>query len=102
MGKDTELNSLVCRSLDLRVGFQGGSMVKKLCAHDRNTRDVASIPRLGRPPWRKKKFQPTPVILAGKSHGLNSSWGRKELDTTEQLTLSLYLHVHICRLEAVL
>ena len=87
MGKDTELNSLVCRSLDLRVGFQGGSMVKKLCAHDRNTRDVASIPRLGRPPWRKKKLQPTPVILAGKSHGQwsgsYSSWGHKESNTTE-------------------
>ena len=53
MGKVTELNSLVCRSLDLSVGFQGGSLVKKLCANG-NTRDEASIPGLGRPPWGKK------------------------------------------------
>ena len=40
-------------------------------------------------PWRRK-WQPTPVLLPGKSHGLGSlvgysPWGRKELDTTEQL-----------------
>ena len=36
------------------------------------------------------KWQPTPVFLPGKSHGLRSlvgysPWGRKELDTTERL-----------------
>ena len=35
-------------------------------------------------------MQPTPVFLAGESHGQKSladysPWGRKELDTTEQL-----------------
>ena len=40
-------------------------------------------------PWRKT-WQPTPVFLPGKSHGQRSlvgysPWGRKELDTTEQL-----------------
>jgi len=39
--------------------------------------------------WRRK-WQPTPVFLPGKSHGWwnlvgYSPWGRKELDTTEQL-----------------
>ena len=38
----------------------------------------------------RRKWQPTPVLLPGKSHGRKSvvgysSWGRKELDTTEQL-----------------
>ena len=38
-----------------------------------------------------KKWQPTPVFLPGKSHGQRSlagysPWGRKELDTTEQLS----------------
>ena len=38
-------------------------------------------------PWRRK-WQPTPVFLPGKSHGWRnlagySPWGRKELDTTE-------------------
>ena len=49
-------------------------------------------------PWRRK-WQPTPVLLPGKFHGLRSlvsynPWGRKESDTTEWLdfimdTLSL-------------
>ena len=39
--------------------------------------------------WRRK-WQPTPVFLSGKSHGQKSlvgcsPWGRKELDTTERL-----------------
>ena len=38
--------------------------------------------------------QPTAVFLPGESHGQrslagHSPWGRKELDTTEQLTLTL-------------
>ena len=38
----------------------------------------------------QRKWQPTPVFLPGKSHGLRilvgySPWGRKELDMTEQL-----------------
>ena len=40
-------------------------------------------------PWRRK-WQSTPVLLPGKSHGRRSlvgycPWGRKESDTTEQL-----------------
>ena len=40
-----------------------------------------------RPIWRRK-WQPTPVLLLGKSHGWRSlvgysPWGRKELDKTE-------------------
>ena len=39
--------------------------------------------------WRRK-WQPTPVFLPGKSHGQRSlvgcvPWGREELDTTERL-----------------
>ena len=42
-------------------------------------------------PWRRK-WQPTPVFLPGKSHGQRTLAGyssrvRKELDTNEQLTL---------------
>ena len=45
-------------------------------------------------PWRRK-WQPTPVLLLGKSHGQRSlvgysPWGRKELDTTEWLHFSGY------------
>ena len=40
-------------------------------------------------PWRRR-WQPTPVLLPGKSHGQRSLvgyslWGLKESDTTEQL-----------------
>jgi len=39
--------------------------------------------------WRRK-WQPTPVLLPGESHGWRkvvgySSWGRKESDMTEKL-----------------
>ena len=39
---------------------------------------------------RRRKWQPTPVLLPGKSHGQRilvgySPWGRKESDTTERL-----------------
>ena len=45
-------------------------------------------------PWRRK-WQPTPVFLPGESHGQRSlvgysSWGREELDTTEQRTHTWY------------
>ena len=44
---------------------------------------------VGKIPWRRK-WQPTPVLLPGKSHGQKSligysPWGRKESDTTEWL-----------------
>ena len=46
-------------------------------------------PWVGKILWRRK-WQPTPVHLLGKSHGRRSivgysPWGHKELDTTEQL-----------------
>ena len=47
-------------------------------------------------PWRRK-WQPTPVLLPGKFHGLRSlegysPWGHKELDTTERLHFLLFLY----------
>ena len=43
--------------------------------------------------YRRRQWQPTPVLLLGKSHGRRSlvgcsPWGRKESDTTE------WLHFH--------
>jgi len=45
-------------------------------------------------PWRRE-WLPTPIFLPGKSHGQRdlagyNPWDGKELDTTEQLTLSLF------------
>ena len=44
---------------------------------------------LARWPWRRKR-QPSPVLLPGKSHGQRLAgcgpWGRRKLDTTEEST----------------
>ena len=63
--------------------------------------DVSSIKNRGRPrfdPWVgkilwRREWQPTLVFLPREFHGQRSlagysPWGRKELDTTEQLSLS--------------
>ena len=58
---------------------------------------VKKPPECGRPgfdpwvekiPWRKERL-PTAVFWPGEFHGLHSPWGRKESDTTKQLSLSL-------------
>ena len=56
-------------------------------------------PWVGKIPWRRI-WQPTPVFLPGESHGHRSlggysSWGCKESDTTEWLTLCLFTSPHI-------
>ena len=47
------------------VGFPGGSVVRNPPA---NAGDMGLIPGLGRFPWRRK-WQPSPVLLPGISHG---------------------------------
>ena len=47
--------------------------------------------------WRRK-WQPIPVFLPGKSHGQRnladlSPWGRTESNMTERLTLSFFLYI---------
>ena len=42
---------------------------------------------VGKIPWRRERL-PIPVFWPRKFHGLYSPWGSKELDTTEQLSLS--------------
>ena len=63
-------------------------MVKNLPANAENGRDVGLILGQGIP-W-KRKWHPTPVFLAGVSHGQRSlagySMSHKELDTTEQMS----------------
>ena len=51
-------------------GFPGGSEVKASAC---NAGDLGLIPGLGRFPWRRKR-QPTPSSLPGKSHGQRSLW----------------------------
>ena len=52
-----------------------------------DSRDMGSIPELGRLPWRRS-WQPTPVFLPGEFHGWRSlvgysPWGRKDSVMTE-------------------
>ena len=51
---------------------------------------------VGKIPWRRK-WQPTPVLLPGKSHGWRSlagysPWGCKELDRTEHIRTHTHTH----------
>ena len=67
-------------------------MVKNLTASARRCRKHGFDPWVGKLPW-KKKWQPTPVLLPGESHGQwslvgYSPWGCKELDKTERLNNS--------------
>ena len=64
-------------------GFPGGSEIKNPPA---NTGE-RFCPWIRKIPWRRK-WQPTPVFLPGKSHGQRrlvgyGSWGHKESDTIE-------------------
>ena len=77
------------------MGFPGGSAVKNLPA---SAGDMGLIPRLGKIP-RIKKWQSTPLLLPGKSHGWRSlagysAWSHKELDMT--WWLSTYMCVCVC------
>ena len=74
------------------VDFLGGSVVKNLLA---NAGDKGLILRSGRSPGVGSGNHS--IILPGKFHGQRSlvgysPWGHKELDKTEQLTLSLPSH----------
>ena len=56
--------------------------------------DWERFPGLGKIPWRRE-WLPMPVFLPGEFHGERSpvgysSWGHKELDRTERLTLALF------------
>ena len=56
-------------------------------ASDYNAGDLGFDPWVRKIPWRRR-WQPTPVFLPGKSHGQRSlvgysPWGCKESNTTE-------------------
>ena len=69
------------------MGLPGGPVVKNLPANAGDAGGAGSIPGLGKILWRRK-WQPTPVFLPGKSQGQRSlggcsPWGHKESDMTE-------------------
>ena len=74
------------------LGFPGGSMIKNSPANAGDKKHRLD-PWVGNIPWRRK-WQPTPVFLPGKSHGQRSLvgyslWGQKkkvrhDLETKQQ------------------
>ena len=72
------------------LGFPCGSAGKESTC---NVGGPRFDPSVGKIPWRRK-WQSTPALLPGKSHGRKSligysPLGHKESDTAERLTLSL-------------
>ena len=59
-------------------------------------------PWVGKIPWRRK-WQPTPVLLPGESHGQRSlvgysPWSHKESDMTEQLHSLMVKNIYLEKL----
>ena len=78
--------------------FPGGTVVKNPPVSAADGKDSGSILGSRRIAWRRK-WQPTPVLLPGKSHGRRSlvgysPWGCKELDTTEHVRARAHAHTH--------
>ena len=70
-----------------KVGFPGGSDGKEYACNEGET----WVQSLGREDPQNRKWQPTPVLLPGESHGQrslvgHSPCGHKESDTTEHST----------------
>ena len=76
--------------------FPGGSESKDFAC---NAGNQGSIPVSGRSPG-EGNGHPLHYFLPGKSHWQrvlagDSPWGRKELDTTEQLSEYIYIYIYI-------
>ena len=74
--------------LDVNSEIPGGPAIKNPLARQEMQRRGFDL-WVGKIPWRRK-WQPSPVFLLGELHGQRSlggysSWGHKELDTTESL-----------------
>ena len=91
------------------LSFATSSLVAQMVKHLPTMRETGVL-SLGWEDPLEKEWQPTPVLLPGKSHGRRSvagysPWGRKESDTTERLhftfatsySTSDILHHLLCR-----
>ena len=73
------------------IVFHRTSMVAQMVKRLSTMQETRFYPWVGKILWRRK-WQPTPVLLPGKSHGWRrvvgySPWGHKESETTERLHL---------------
>ena len=84
------INSIITEGRrDKRFCFPDGSDGKESAC---NVGDLGLIPGLGRSPG-EEYWLPPPVFWPGEFHGLCSPQGHIELDTTEQLSFSLFTAV---------
>ena len=84
-----------CPYLPMSMGFLFPSHDSLVAPRVKNlpAMQETCVPSLSRDDPLERKWQPTPVFLPGEFHGQRSlvgysPWGHKELDVTEQLTLS--------------
>ena len=78
------------------LSFPYASLVAYTVKHLPSVRTSWVWSSVGKIPWRKK-WQPTPLLLPAKFHGLRSlegysPWGLKEWDMTEQLHFLSFLY----------
>ena len=87
-------------TLGIQVHLSYFKGLKGKCESSLVAQTVKNLPEMqethgvGKIPW-KREWQPTPVFLPREFHGQGSligysSWGCKELDTAEQLTLHTF------------
>ena len=69
--------------------YTWASLVAQLVKNPPECRRPVFDPWVEKIPWRRKRL-PTPVFWPGKLDGLYSSWGHKELDTTEPLSQEIW------------
>ena len=82
---------------NITIYLSSGASGKDPACQCRREKRQGFYPWVGKIPW-SRKWQPTPVFLAGKFHGQRSmlgyhTWGCKESDITKQL--STHTHTFI-------
>ena len=82
-------NPIFRQLVNMGLGFLGGSVVQNPPAYAEDLLQEEFNPWIEQIPWRRIQ-QPAPIFWSWKSHGQRSlvgysSWGCKELDTTEAI-----------------
>ena len=75
-------------------GLPRGHSGKDSACQCRRSKRPGFNPWLGKTPWRRK-WQPTPVFLPGKSHGPEKLGGLQSRGSQSQKQLSAHTHTHI-------
>ena len=81
----------------MKGAFRVVLVVKNSPASAGDIRDACSVPGLGRSPGCRRKWQLTPILLPGKSHGQKSlvgcnPWDCKRSDMAKQLSMNISLY----------